>query len=78
VFAVVAAVMLAFYPMGSASLSLVIASVICIPGLVLIWFPEPLGEIGCFARGVVHTSPPALIAAIGWIFLVGYPCFWRT
>jgi hypothetical protein len=73
VFAVVAAVMLAFYPMGSASLSLVIASVICIPGLVLIWFPEPLGEIGCFARGVVHTSPPALIAAIGWIFLVGYP-----
>jgi hypothetical protein len=73
VFAAVAVVMLAFYPMESAVLSVIVATVICAPGLVLIWFPEPLGEIGCFARGVVHDSPPALIAAIGWVFLVGYP-----
>jgi hypothetical protein len=73
VFAVVAVVMLAFYPVGSLSLSLIVAAMICAPGLALIWFPEPLGEIGCFARGIVHTSPPALIATFGWIFLVGYP-----
>lgn len=73
IYATVATIMLAFYPMESASLSLVVATVICAPGLVLIWFPEALGEIGCFARGVVHNSPPALIATIGWFFLIGYP-----
>lgn len=73
VFAIVAVVMLVAYPMGSFAVSLVVAVAICAPGLVLIWFPEALGEIGCFARGVAHTSPPALIAAIGWVFLVGYP-----
>ena len=73
IYATVATIMLAFYPIGSMSMSLIVATVICAPGLVLIWFPEALGEIGCFARGVVHNSPPALIAAIGWVFLLGYP-----
>lgn len=71
--AVVAVAMLVYYPAGSPSLSLMLAAMICLPGLVLIWFSEPLGEVGCFARGLAHNSPPALIAAIGWVFLIGYP-----
>jgi hypothetical protein len=42
-------------------------------GLTLIWFAEPLGEIACFARGIPVHSPPLLIEAFGWLFLVGYP-----
>jgi len=47
-------------------------------GLMLIWFAEPLGEIHCFSRGVAISSPPLLIEAFGWLFLVGYPivCIW--
>ncbi len=42
-------------------------------GLILIWFAEPLGEIHSFSRGVALSSPPLLIEAFGWLFLVGYP-----
>jgi hypothetical protein len=42
-------------------------------GLSLIWFAEPLGEIACFARGIPVHSPPLMIEAFGWLFLVGYP-----
>ena len=42
-------------------------------GLTLIWFAESLGEIACFTRGIAIHSPPLMIEAIGWMFLLGYP-----
>jgi len=42
-------------------------------GLALVWLAEPLGEIACFSRGVPVPSPPGMIQAFGWIFLIGYP-----
>ena len=50
-----------------------LAAMISLPGLALIWFAEPLGEQTCFARGMVRPSPPLLIEAFGWLFLLGYP-----
>ena len=41
-------------------------------GLTLVWFPAELAETG-FQRGVLHSSPPSLVAAFGWLFLIGYP-----
>lgn len=52
---------------------LFVALVISLAGLILIWFAEPLAEAGCFSRGVALSSPPLLVEAIGWLFLVGYP-----
>jgi hypothetical protein len=42
-------------------------------GLTLIWFAESLGETACFSRGIAIESPPLLIEAFGWLFLIGYP-----
>ncbi len=50
-----------------------VALLVSLLGLTLIWFAEPLAETGCFSRGVALSSPPLLIEAIGWLFLVGYP-----
>ena len=50
-----------------------VALLVSLLGLTLIWFAEPLAETGCFSRGVALSSPPLLIEAIGWLFLIGYP-----
>jgi len=75
--AVVCVVMLVFtglyYPIDSPVAGVAVASLLCIPGLALIWFCDDLAETPCFPRGIARTSPPALIAARGWLFLVGYP-----
>jgi len=44
-------------------------------GLLLIWFPERLGSAtGFIGRGRVDVeSPPALVAFMGWMFLLGVP-----
>ena len=73
VFAAVLALTALFYPIDSAVAAMAVASFLCVPGLVLIWFPDALAETPCFARGVACSSPPALVAGIGWLFLVGYP-----
>ena len=73
VFLVVATLAALYSPIDSTAVALAVACVICLPALSLIWFPEALAEAPCFARGVAHSSPPALIAAMGWAFLVGYP-----
>lgn len=44
--------------------------------LVLIWFPEQIGEFtGPMLRGgyVDQPSHPAVIASIGWVFLAAVP-----
>jgi hypothetical protein len=43
--------------------------------LVLIWFPEELGDAtGFFGRGYITSpSPPILVSFFGWFFLVGMP-----
>jgi hypothetical protein len=54
-------------------IGVVIALLVSFGGLLLIWFAEPLAEVGPFSRGVPRPSPAGLIAVFGWIFLVGYP-----
>lgn len=75
VFAAVLILTAIFYPVGSTIAAVVVASFFCVPGLGLIWFHEALAETPCFARGIECASPPALIAAMGWLFLIGYPAF---
>lgn len=43
--------------------------------LGLIWFPEHFGEYTGPTRGayINQKSPPTLVAAAGWFFLVGLP-----
>jgi hypothetical protein len=44
--------------------------------LALIWFPEDLGSFtGYVGRGgdIDTETPPAVVAFIGWFFLLGYP-----
>lgn len=43
--------------------------------LSLIWFPEYWGNYTGFLRGpyIDQKSPPALVAAAGWFFLVIFP-----
>ena len=43
--------------------------------LALIWFPEVIGSAtGSIGHGVVDCeSPPWLVSAAGWFFLVGLP-----
>ena len=75
VFAAMLALTALFYPIGSAVAAMAVASFLCVPGLVLIWFADALAETPCFARGVECPSPPSLVTAMGWLFLVGYPAF---
>ena len=44
-------------------------------GLLLIWFPERLGSAtGFIGHGRVDTeTPAALVAFMGWVFLLGVP-----
>jgi len=58
---------------GVPGFGVLMALFVSLVGLTLIWFAEPLAETGCFSRGVALSSPPLLIEAIGWLFLVGYP-----
>ncbi len=62
-----------FYPIDSPLIAVTVASIMCIPGLVLVWFSDDLAETPCFPRGVPRLSPPGFISAMGWLFLVGYP-----
>ena len=71
VMAVLAAFLLPAW--GVPGFAVLMAAVVSILGLTLIWFAEPLAEASCFSRGVALSSPPLLIEAIGWLFLVGYP-----
>ncbi len=48
------------------------AVLLTLPGLLMIWFREGLSVIG-FDRGVLKDSPPLLIDAVGWLFLIGLP-----
>ena len=43
--------------------------------LALIWFPESLGDLtGWGTRAPIdRPSPPGLVAAAGWLFLLGLP-----
>ena len=43
--------------------------------LALIWFPEVIGSAtGYIGHGVVDKeTPPVLVSAAGWFFLVGLP-----
>jgi hypothetical protein len=44
--------------------------------LALIWFPEQLGSFtGYVGRGgdIDTETPPGLVSALGWFFLLGYP-----
>jgi hypothetical protein len=55
--------------------SLVGGAVLLLP-LVLIWFPEELGSYtGLVTRGgqIDTETPPGLVSAMGWFFLVGLP-----
>jgi hypothetical protein len=41
-----------------------------------IWFPEQLGSYtGYVGRGgdIDTETPPGLVSAMGWFFLIGYP-----
>jgi hypothetical protein len=51
-----------------------IATIVALPGLVIVWFQNELSETG-FARGVLHASPAFLVGLIGWLLLLAYP-FW--
>jgi hypothetical protein len=74
VYGVVAvAAIVVFNSWGLPAMGLVLAPAVSLLGLALIWLAEPLGEAGCFSRGVPNPSPPAMIEAFGWLFLVGYP-----
>ena len=48
-------------------------TLVCWPLLALIWFPEQLDDLsfGSWTRGsqIDTHSPPAAIAAMGWVFL---------
>ena len=73
-FALLVALAAILLPFGGVpAFAVPVALVISLLGLTLIWFAEPLAETGCFSRGVAVSSPPLLIQAIGWLFLVGYP-----
>jgi len=49
------------------------AFLLALPGLLLIWFREELSEKTGFARGIFRPAHPGLVAAFGWLFLVGLP-----
>jgi hypothetical protein len=66
------AVML-LHPSGVPAANLFVGFIGALAGLTLIWFAETLGESACFSRGIAMQSPPLLIEAFGWLFLVGYP-----
>ncbi len=72
------AVMAGLHSLAIPALALAFGLLVSSFGLALIWLAEPLGEIGCFSRGLAHRSPPAMIEAFGWIFLIGYPLFLTT
>jgi FtsH-binding integral membrane protein len=73
-FAVIVALATVLLPgWGVPGFGVCVALFVSVFGLILIWFAEPLAETSCFTRGVAVSSPPILIEAIGWLFLVGYP-----
>jgi hypothetical protein len=49
--------------------------------LALIWFPEEIGSWTRWRRGLrMRPSPAWMVAAMGWVFLVGIPLalvLWR-
>lgn len=53
----------------------VFAPLVLLFPLALIWFPEPIGSItGYIGHGRISVeTPPVLVAAAGWFFLVGFP-----
>jgi hypothetical protein len=48
------------------------ACIASLPGLTIIWFRDSLSATA-FDRGVMRESPPVLLGAIGWLFLIGLP-----
>lgn len=50
-----------------------VAVCLSLPGLALIWFRDELGATPAFSRGAQRTSPPGLVGAFGWLYLVGLP-----
>jgi hypothetical protein len=73
-FAVIAVAAAMFLPAwGVPGFGVFMALLVSLLGLTLIWFADPLAETGCFSRGVALSSPPLMIEAVGWFFLVGYP-----
>ena len=49
-----------------------IALLLSFPGLVVIWHRQSLGQT-TFARGIARRSPPGLVGAIGWLYLLVFP-----
>jgi hypothetical protein len=48
------------------------AFLLSLPGLAIIWFRDALSVTG-FDRGVLRESPPLILGAIGWLFLIALP-----
>jgi hypothetical protein len=61
---------------GGVTSAVVVTWLILIFPLALIWFPDELGSFtGYVGRGgnINSETPGALIAMMGWFFLVGFP-----
>jgi hypothetical protein len=69
-----------FNPFESHAAGAVLAALLALPGALLIWFSEDIGEFAGFSRGVFRASPPALVMVLGWLFLLGLPLLyaWAT
>lgn len=61
-------------------IDLLITAALCLAlPLALIWFAEPLGRVDNvrYFRGLrIRPSPPWMVAAAGWFFLLGLPLSW--
>ncbi len=55
-------------------LALTVAGCVLIP-LLLIWFPDELGSFKGYVRGgyINRETPGCVLAAVGWVLLVGVP-----
>jgi hypothetical protein len=70
------------WPTGGPLAGGVVTLLIAFPGMLLIWFRDELSQTG-FTRGVFRPTYPGLVAAFGWLFLVGLPALfmlavWRN
>lgn len=57
--------------------AIVVFSAVVLLPLGMIWFPDEVGSFtGYVGRGgyIDSDTPPYLVSALGWFFLVGLPC----
>lgn len=63
---------------GPSKLTAAVAGLLLVP-LVLIWYAEPLGQAKGYRlnrQSIDEPTPPILISAAGWFFLLGLPLIW--